>query len=240
MSTKVMVIGASSGIGEALVKEFSRHDCIVGMTARRIELLEKIQKQLNTKSYIKYMDLTKPEASMMVFNELVREMGGVDIVIINSGVGRGGETLLWEDERPVIDVNVTGFTAMAVAATTYFVKQKKGHIVGMSSIAAIRAYGMAPAYGASKSFVSSYLRGLRHKFARQGFKDIYVTEIRPGFVRTPMTEGRPMFWTATPEKAAQQIYTAVAKRRKHAYITKRWTLIAWVLKIVPDFVYNRL
>ena len=240
MSTKVIIIGASSGIGEALAKEFSGHGFVVGMTARRTELLEKIQKQLSTKSYIKYMDLFKPEDAVSVFNGLVNEMGGVDIVVINSGVGRGGETLLWDDERAVIDVNVTGFTAIAVAATKYFIERKKGHIVGISSIAAIRAHGIDPAYCASKSFVSAYLRGLRHKFARQGFKDIYVTEIRPGFVKTPMTEDHPMFWAATPEKAAQQIYSTVIKKRQHAYITKRWTLIAWGLRIVPDFIYNRL
>ncbi|MFH1223008.1 MAG: SDR family NAD(P)-dependent oxidoreductase [Pseudomonadota bacterium] len=177
---------------------------------------------------------------MKAFNELVNEMNGVDIVIINSGVGKGGETLLWENERPVIDVNVTGFTAMAVAVTDYFVKQKKGHIVGISSIAAIRAHGECPAYCASKSFVSAYLSGLKHKFAHQGFKDIYVTDIQPGYVKTPMMEGEKMFWAATPEKAAAQIYNAVMKRKKIAYITKRWVLMTWFIRLCPDFIWSRI
>ncbi|MEI6092512.1 MAG: SDR family NAD(P)-dependent oxidoreductase [bacterium] len=236
---KVIIIGASSGIGKSLAEVFSRNNYEVGLTARRVELLKDIQSKLPVKSYIKYMDLLKPEDSMVAFQELVQEMNGVDIVVINSGVGFEAEKLDFSKERPAIDVNVLGFTAMAVASTNYFEDKGSGHIVAISSIAAIRPYRTCPAYGASKSFISFYLKGLRHKFNRQK-RDIYVTDIQPGFVYTPLTQNnKKMFWVATAEKAAMQTYNAIVKKKKHAYVTRRWLIVAWFLKVLPDFLYNR-
>jgi len=236
---KVIIIGASSGIGEAMADVFARHGYILGLTARRIELLNKIQSRLNTKSYVKYMDLLKPEESINGLEELIKEMGGVDIIIINSGTGHEGKILDFQKERTAIDVNVLGFTAMAIAAANYFEKKGEGHIVGISSIAALRPYRSAPAYGASKAYISFYLEGLRHKFAQQK-QNILITDIKPGYVYTPLTQHHEkMIWVSTAQKAAEQIYDAVAKKKKHAYITKRWFILAWLLRITPNFIYNR-
>jgi short-subunit dehydrogenase len=246
---KVIIIGASSGIGKALAEVFARNGFAVGLTARRIELLKELQAKLKTKTnadasvdarvYVKYMDLLKPEDAMKALEDLIKEMGGVDIIIINSGTGYDSDKLEFEKERAAIDVNVLGFTAMAITAANYFEKKVEGHIVGISSVAAIRPYRTCPAYGASKSFISFYLKGLRHKFAKQGF-NISVTDIRPGFVYTPLTQNnKKMFWVATPDKAAEQIYNAIVKKKKYAYITKRWRLAAWLLRIIPDFIYNK-
>ncbi|MEI6080416.1 MAG: SDR family NAD(P)-dependent oxidoreductase [bacterium] len=237
---KVIIIGASSGIGKALAEIFSKNGYEVGLTARRVELLKEIQSKLSVKSYVKYMDLLKPEDSIKGLEELIKGMGGVDIIVINSGVGYEAKKLEFVKERAAIDVNVLGFTAMAVAATNYFEDKGTGHIVGISSIAAIRPFRQAPAYGASKAFISFYLKGLRHKFINQG-KDIFVTDILPGFVCTDLTKGNEhMFWISTAEKSASQIYQAIVKRKRTAYITKRWHLIALFLKIIPDFIYNRI
>ncbi|MCX6112955.1 MAG: SDR family NAD(P)-dependent oxidoreductase [Proteobacteria bacterium] len=207
---KVIIIGASSGIGEALARVFAKNGYIIGLTARRIELLKNIQAELKTKSYVKYMDLLKPDDAIRALEELIREMDGVDIVIINSGTGHEGKILEFEKERIAIDVNVLGFTAMA-----------------------------APAYGASKAYLSFYLEGLRHKFAQQK-QNIYITDIKPGYVYTPLTQNHEkMIWVSTAQKAASQIYDAIIGKKKHAYITKRWILLAWLLKIIPDFIYNR-
>ena len=246
---KVIIIGASAGIGKALAEVFAGNGFAIGLTARRVELLKELQTRLktktntsaiaNTSTYVKYMDLLKPEEAMKALEELIKEMGGVDIIVINSGVGNEGQMLEFEKERASIDVNVLGFTAMAITATNYFERKGEGHIVGISSVAAIRPYRTAPAYGASKAFMSFYLQGLRHKFAKQGF-NISITDIRPGFVYTPLTQNnKDMFWLATPEKAAEQIYDAIIKKKKYAYITKRWRLAAWVLRIIPDFIYNK-
>ena len=129
--------------------------------------------------------------------------------------------------------------AIANAAFKYFYNQGSGHIVGISSIAAIRGSGEAPAYNASKAFVSNYLEGLRQKARKSGIA-ITVTEIQPGFVNTAMAKGEGLFWVSSPGKAGQQILKAVNSKKKHAYITKRWRLIAWLLKIIPGWIYNKL
>ena len=122
---KVIIIGASSGIGEALAREFSAHVFIVGRTARRIELLDKIKGELPNTSYTKQMDLLDPDGSIKGLNDLIGEMGNVDIIVINSGVGHINPDLVWGLEKATIDVNVVGFTAMAVASTNYFMKKRQ-------------------------------------------------------------------------------------------------------------------
>ncbi len=163
----------------------------------------------------------------------------MNLIVINSGVGFINPDLNWEQEKEIIDVNVSGFVAMANSAFKYFYKQKSGHIVGISSIAALRGGDSDPAYNASKSFVSNYLQGLRKKISKLKIP-IIVTDIKPGFVDTAMVKGKTLFWVASPEKAALQICNAIKQKRKHAYITKRWRIIAWLMKFLPDWIYNKI
>ncbi len=114
-----------------------------------------------------------------------------------------------------------------------------GHIVGVSSIIALRGSDIVPAYSASKAFMSNYLEGLRKK----AFKDksaITVTDIRPGFVDTEMAKAEQKFWVASPTQAAEQIYSAIQRKKSYAYITRRWILIGWLLKILPNWIYYRI
>ncbi len=125
-------------------------------------------------------------------------------------------------------------------AFDYFNRQGHGHIVGMSSIASLVASAGSAAYTASKHFVSNYLTGFRQK-AKRVSADIIVTEIKPGFVKSEMTENNSkMFWVSSTEKAVQQMVRAIEKKRNHVYVTKRWRLLAWVAKSVPQFVWDRL
>jgi len=87
--------------------------------------------------------------------------------------------------------------------------------------------------------MSNYLEGLRKKVAKEKI-DITITDIQPGFVDTAMSKGDGLFWVATPQKAAKQIYQVIQQKKKKAYITKRWVIIAWLLKIIPDFIYNKI
>lgn len=128
---------------------------------------------------------------------------------------------------------------MANLAMHYFNEKGFGHFVSISSIAAIRGNDAAPAYNASKAFMTHYMEGLRKRCVKSG-KPIYITDILPGFVDTEMARGEKLFWVATPKKAAAQIYDAIVRKKKMAYVTKRWRLIAWLLKIVPDCIYNKL
>ena len=234
---KAIIIGASSGMGRELAKVLISHDYIVGVTARRTELLTELQTELTEKCHMRTMDIADTANTIDIFNRLIAEMGGVDLVVISAGTGHSTLDLQWSNEKDTIDTNVSGFTAIATTAFNYFVKQGHGHLVGISSIAAIRGSRQAPAYNASKAFVCNYLEGLRH-MALQSKLPIYVTDIQPGFVDTRMAQGDRIFWRASTEKAARQIYRAIERNKPHAYVTRRWRLIAWLLKILPNWLYK--
>ena len=106
------------------------------------------------------------------------------------------------------------------------------------SIAALRGSRVGPAYSASKAFVSNYLEGLRLRAANAG-RSIVVTDIKPGFVDTAMAKGEGLFWVASPQEAARQIYRAIQRKAKHAYVTRRWRLFAWLYRALPDFILAR-
>jgi len=234
---KAIIIGASSGMGRELAKVLVRHDYIVGVTGRRTELLQELQTELSDKCRMRTMDVADTPNAIATFNDLVAEIGSVDLVVISAGTGHGTADLQWPNEKDTIDTNVLGFTAIADTAFNYFVKQGHGHLVGISSIAAIRGGRYAPAYNASKAYVCNYLEGLRH-IAMKTKLPIYVTDIQPGFVDTRMAQGDRIFWRASTEKAAQQIYHAIERKKPHAYVTRRWRLIAWVMKVMPNWCYR--
>lgn len=235
---KVIIVGASSGIGFDLAKVFSANGYIVGITARREEQLVELQKQLPNKSFIKKMDVSKFHEATQQLQELIAEMGGMDIIILNAGIGWSYPTP--QQEIDTIQVNVAGFVALGNFATEFFKQQGSGHIVGVSSIASIRGSHIATVYSASKAFISSYMEGLRIRFHKKKL-NITVTDIRPGFVLTPMTEkNKGMFWVATSEKAAKQIFNAIINRKSIAYITKRWVLVGFIYKLLPEFLLKRV
>lgn len=236
---KAIVIGASSGIGRELARVLSRESYAVGLAGRRTDLLKSLQNELTEASFIKHIDVSKQDEAIGHLEELIQEMGGLDLIVISSGIGFINPELGWKAEKDTVDTNVSGFAAMAGVAFKHFLKQDNGHIVGISSIAALRGGAEAPAYNASKAFVSNYLGGLRQKAAKAGAA-ITVTDIKPGFVNTAMAKGEGLFWVSPPEKAAYQIYKVIKSRRKHAYITRRWRLMAWLLKFMPDWIYNKL
>lgn len=239
MMKKAIIIGASSGIGWALAQVLSKKGYYLGLAARREELLFKLQQELPLKSFVRRVDVTQTKFAQETIYDLIREMDGVDLIIYCSGTGHINPDLIWKLEKETIDVNVTGFCAMANLAMHYFNEKGYGHFVSISSIAAIRGNDAAPAYNASKAFMSHYMQGLRKRCAKSG-KQITITDILPGFVDTDMAKGDTMFWVASPKKAALQIYDAIQKKKNVAYVTKRWRLIAWALKWMPDFIYNKL
>ena len=112
-------------------------------------------------------------------------------------------------------------------------------LVVITSVGGLRGSGIAPAYNATKAYQINYLEGLRQKASKlEG--QIFVTDVRPGFVDTDMAKGEGQFWVSEPEKAAKQIYTSIRRRKKISYITKRWLLIAILLKLMPKFLYDRM
>lgn len=232
---KVIIVGASSGIGYNLAKVYSQNGYEVGITARRIDYLEKLQKELPNKSYIAKMDVADAVAARETLAKLVDEMGGMDILVLNAGIGDSKPS--WQLEQQIIMVNMAGFTALGNWAVDYFEKKGGGQIAGVSSVASVRGTHIATVYSASKAYISSYMEGLQQRSNKKK-QNITITDIRPGFVATPMTqENKGMFWVATPEKAAQQIYTAIKNKKRVAYITRRWWLVANIMKAIPDFLW---
>ena len=238
MARSAVVIGASSGMGAAVAVELARRGYTVGIAARRIEALRHVAAQHPGITATIRLDLHDVAASRTAASDLIAKVGGADVFIIAAGMGSENPALEWGPEADAIAVNVTGFAAMATLAVEHFVQRGRGHLVGISSIAAIRGHGEAPSYGASKAFVSSYLQALRHKCARQRLP-VCVTEIQPGFVETAMAKGDGLFWVAPVDVAACQIVAAIESRRAHAYVTKRWRIMAAILRLLPEWIYNR-
>ena len=236
---KAIIIGATSGIGKELAKLLSENEYIVGIAGRRTELLTEIQKG-NHKSYrIKTLDITEIDLIETKLLELTEEIGGLDLLIFSSGIGDLNENLDFALEKRTIETNVLGFTCVADWAFNYFEKQKVGHIVAISSLAGLRGSRQATSYNATKAYQINYLEGLRQKAKNLKMK-IFVTDIRPGFVNTQMAKGEGLFWVATVEKASKQIYNAILKKRKIVYVTKRWRIIASILKRIPNFIYEKM
>ncbi len=233
---KALIIGASSGIGKQLAITLARHGYEVGLMARRMELLQTLQAEIPSKTHAEYIDIGKPLEAIGRMQNMLHTMGDLDLMIINAGIGFLNPELDWKKEQQTIDVNISGFCALAGQAYKTFARQGYGHLVGISSIGALKGNHLAPSYNASKAFMSNYLEGLRKKAYRDNLQ-IVVTDIKPGFVDTDMAKGEGKFWIASPQRAAEQIYTAIHTKKKHAYITKRWRLVGWLLKLMPDWLY---
>ena len=233
-----VIIGASSGIGEALAHQLNREGWRLGLLARRLDRLEALRQTLAPETVVRRIDVTHGDA-VEILDEVLDELGGVDLVIISAGAGHLNHDLNAELDVDTVTVNVLGFMQTAQMAMRHFLRRGRGHLVGISSIAALRGNRHAAAYAASKAFQSVYLDGLRD-LARESRLPIAVTEVQPGFVDTAMMKTeRPLPTVArwllvcSPAMAAQQIIRAVRKRAKHAYITKRYALVAFVLKLLP-------
>ncbi len=235
---KAIIIGATSGIGKELAKIFTDQNYLVGITGRRKNNLEKIKKKKPENYIIKSFDCTT-ESNPEKLNELVNDLGGLDLLVMSSGTGDLNENLNYEIERKTIALNVLAFTEIVDWAFNFFNKQGNGHLVVISSIAGIRGSRIAPSYNASKSYQINYLEGLRQKAKKTG-KPIFVTDIRPGFVDTAMAKGEGQFWVATKGKAARQIFNLIKRKKDIGYVTKRWILISIILKILPNWIYKRM
>jgi len=232
-----LIIGATSGIGKELAKLLLADYNKVVITGRRAELLEEIKTTNPEKFVVKTHDVTDLDSCELLFSTLKSEFKTIDLIVYSSGVGDPNYDLAWEKELPTLQTNVIAAVKVYGLAYNFFRKQGYGHLVGISSIASIRGNRHVPAYFASKAFQANYLESLWMK-GKRSKADIYVTDIQPGFVDTSLALGKT-FWMASAEKAADQIYTAIKTKKKKAYITKRWRLVAFVLKNVPSSLLSK-
>jgi len=236
---KAIVIGASSGMGRELAGILAGSGYVVGVMARRVPLLDELRSEVKSEMLVREIDVADAETAMEKLANLIKEMGGADLIVISAGTGDINYDFKWQQEKDTVVTNVLGFAALANVAIHHFIERGSGHLVGISSIAALRGGRASPAYNASKAFESNYMEGLRQKIARLRLP-ITVTDIRPGFVKTDMLKAQNVFWASPPDKAAMQIYSAIERKKSCAYVTRRWRLIAWLMKILPARVYERL
>ncbi len=235
-----IVFGATSGIGKALAEILVKDGYKVAITGRRLEKLKEIQAQYPNQVEIYQNDIQQVEEVEKVFGDIVQKFGKIDLVIQSSGVGYINPELSWEKEIETIKTNVVGVTKLYDLAYNQFREQQSGHLVGITSIASIRGNRGAPAYFATKAYQKAYLESLFIKTKTIRSKQVFITDIRPGFVDTAMALGEGIFWMVSLEKAAKQMYSAINKKKRVAYISKRWSIIAFVLKIAPAWVLKKM
>jgi short-subunit dehydrogenase len=235
---RIIIIGATSGIGLELANLYIKNNDIVGVTGRRKELLLELQNKFPNQVKVECFDVTGDE-NIFHLESLIQKSGGVDILIYNTGFGDVSKDLEWQIDKQTVQTNVNGFIEIVNYAFNYFAKQGHGQIAATSSIGSIRGNSWAPAYSASKAFMSVYMEGL-HMKAKKMNLDIAVTDILPGFVNTKMAKGNKQFWIVKVEKAASQIFNAIKKKKRRVYVSPRWRLIAWILKWMPYGIYRRI
>ena len=215
------VTGASSGIGEALVRQLARAGIRVALAARRESELQRLAQEIEDaggQAAVYPLDVSDPQATIATVTRADEELGGLDLVIANAGVGRArwSGKLQWSDCAPIIDVNVQGAVATLIAVLPRFVERRRGHIVGVSSLAQYRGLPRNAVYSASKAFLSTFLEAVRIDVARSG---VHVTDVRPGYVKTPLTaDNHNMPMAIEASRAAEEIWDAiVARKAVHAF-----------------------
>jgi short-subunit dehydrogenase len=234
---KIIIIGASSGIGRELARLYAGEGALVGATGRRQELLYSLQLEYPNHVVTECFDATGKDTTTHL-DSLVQKLGGLDMLIYSAGWGEPQEALDHAVEKATVDINVNGFLEATLFGWRLFTEQGNGHLVTISSIASIRGNRLSPAYSASKAFQSIYFEGLHIK-ARKMKIPFYLTDVQPGFVDTKMAKG-PRFWVAPAPKAARQIAAAIRRKRWRVYITHRWWIIAKLFQWIPSWLYHRI
>ena len=238
-----LVTGASSGIGAALAMRLAREGTEVVLAARRRDALASIAETIEAaggKARIEVMDVSDGAATAAAVRRLDDALGGLELVVANAGVGgmRWSGALSFEDCAPMLDVNVTGTLATLTAVLDRMVSRGHGHLVGVTSMAAVRGLPHNALYSATKAFTSTFLESLRVDLAGTG---VAVTEVRPGYVRTPMTDALdvPKPFMVEPEEAAEVIARGIARR--DALVAFPWAMATLTRSVgwLPVPLYDR-
>lgn len=233
---RILIIGASSGIGRELAIQYAIKGNEVIAIARRKPLLHELS-QISPNIRIAQCDISNIAETDVILSAIFKET--VDLVILCSGIGDINLKLDFTLEKQTIDVNILGWTFCVDTIYTKFEKQAYGHLVILSSCGGLRGEPMAPSYSASKAYQINYTEALCKK-AYKSKLPIHITDIRPGLVNTRMAKGSGLFWVMPTEKVAMQIMNAISKKRKVSIVTKRWRIIHWILRYIPRSWYVRL
>lgn len=233
---RVIVVGATSGLGRGIAETYIDRGCQVGILGRRGNLLEEVAAgRENVKTAI--CDVMCPTETIETLQGMVETLGGLDLLVLSSGVGNQNWDLDYALDRRMIDTNVQGWTAIVDWAYRLFEKQGHGHLTAISSIAGLRGLAPAPCYSGSKAYQIHYLEALRERAIASPYP-IYITDIRPGFVDTAiLANPKQFFWVLPVDKAVRAIVRAIDCKKGVATITTRWALLAPVMKILPTRIF---
>ena len=236
---KVIIIGASSGIGQQVARLFMAKGYRIGVAARREDRLQAIRQEAPDRVETAVIDVTADDAPARL-RELIQRLGGMDLFFYASGVGKQNRTLTPEIELNTVNTNGMGFTRMIGEAYRYFAEQGQGHIAAITSIAGTKGLGPAPSYSATKAMQNVYLQALEQQANARGLK-IRFTDIRPGFVDTDLLSGDfhyPMM--LKPDKVARQIVKAVENHRHVMVIDWKYAIVTALWRRLPRPLWRHL
>jgi NAD(P)-dependent dehydrogenase (short-subunit alcohol dehydrogenase family) len=239
---KVFITGASSGIGVALAAHYARGGAVLGLCARRLEPMQALAAGLGAPSACYRVDVTEPATVQAAAREFTERFGLPDLVIANAGVSIG---TLTEDPgdiaafRKVMDTNVLGVVATFQPFVAPMRERRSGTLAGIASVAGIRGLPGGGAYSASKAAAITYLESLRAELHGTG---VAVVTLCPGYIRTPMTAVNRyrMPFILEADEGARRIARAIAGRRRLAVIPWQMALVAFFLRRLPGWLYDRL
>lgn len=237
---KIIIVGASSGIGKQVALNFIADGWKVGVAARREEALKELKLQIPAQVEYEVIDITSADATSRL-NALIDKLGGMDIYFHCSGVGHQNTKIDIKVEVDTVRTNALGFTQMSVTAYNYFKDNKKqGQIAVVSSIAGTKGLGVSPSYSATKRYNYIYLDCLE-QLSRMQNVNITFTDIRPGFVTTALLDdGQKYPMQMSVEYAAKKIFKAVKRRKRVAVIDWKYSILVLFWKLIPRWLWVRL
>lgn len=236
---RIVIVGATSGIGLEVAKRCIREGWLVGAAGRREEALETLRASAPEQVVTEALDITHDDAPEHL-TRLVEKLGGMDIYLHCSGVGKRNTDLRPDIEIGTLRTNGEGFVRMVTAAFDYFRLHGGGHLAVISSIAGTKGLGSAPAYSATKRMQNTYIDALA-QLAHMEKLDIRFTDIRPGFVATPLLAGDghyPMLMQVG--KVAERIMRVLKRQRRRVVIDRRYAVMVFFWKLLPEWLWERL
>ena len=234
---RIVVVGATSGIGLDVARLFISRGWFVGVAGRNTQLLDALKQENPSQVYTAVIDITHSDAPERL-SHLIEEMSGMDVYFHSSGIGYNNPQLDETKELDTLRTNGEGFTRMIGAAYRYFRLRKKGQIVAISSVAATRGMGYAPAYSATKRFQMHYLQSIR-QLATTDSLHLAVTEIRPGFVDTPLLRDGKYPMLMESKIVAQAIVKAVIRRKRLLTFDWRYRLLVAFWRMIPVRIWEK-
>lgn len=237
---RVFITGASSGIGAALARHYAAEGAVLGLAARRGELLDALAASIDTECATYAVDVRDADAMRAAAADFMQRHGTPDIVIANAGVSRGTLTQYPADLaafRAVMDINVVGLLHTFHPFIEPMSQSGRGRLAGIASVAGLRGLPGASAYSASKAAAISYLESLRVELLDTG---ISVTTICPGYIRTPMTDVNtyPMPFMLEADIAAAKMAGFIERRRRYVILPWQMALVGRLMKLLPAWVWD--